>query len=291
MAPVLARLGERDVALEMIREAVRRREPFVVWLASDERYDTLRDLAGITPLALVPNVLVISPAKGIKSVKITTNTPWGVTYLWNKSYPTCPKTVTVHWDSAYHSSGKQIVECVPMGLKLAPRLAGRLVRPLGVDLSRPICFQAMRLDRWKDPHATVEAFALAKQELPELQLVVGRLAGVLNGAALGTEVVDFTTDHETPTNTGQTVVMVRPDLFRPVDEFRADMDARIRELRTSTPMEGHPPVRTPGDRAPQLAAEAREHGVAVTDATVGRLVELAGRCGIDDHPFGEDDEQ
>jgi trehalose synthase len=57
-------------------------------------------------------------------------------------------------------------------LELAPRLAGRLVRPLGVDLSRPICFQAMRLDRWKDPHSTIEAFALAKQELPELQLVI-----------------------------------------------------------------------------------------------------------------------
>jgi tripartite-type tricarboxylate transporter receptor subunit TctC len=32
-------------------------------------YDTLRDLTGITPLGLLPNVLVISPVKGIKSVK------------------------------------------------------------------------------------------------------------------------------------------------------------------------------------------------------------------------------
>jgi tripartite-type tricarboxylate transporter receptor subunit TctC len=32
-------------------------------------YDTVRDLAGITPLALIPNVLVISPAKGIHSVQ------------------------------------------------------------------------------------------------------------------------------------------------------------------------------------------------------------------------------
>ncbi len=31
-------------------------------------YDTVRDLVGITPLALVPNVLVISPDKGIKTV-------------------------------------------------------------------------------------------------------------------------------------------------------------------------------------------------------------------------------
>ncbi len=32
-------------------------------------YDTLRDFTGITPLASLPNVLVISPSKGIRSVK------------------------------------------------------------------------------------------------------------------------------------------------------------------------------------------------------------------------------
>ena len=32
-------------------------------------YDTLRDLTGVAPLGLLPNVLVIAPAKGIRSVK------------------------------------------------------------------------------------------------------------------------------------------------------------------------------------------------------------------------------
>src|SRR6476660_7483171 len=31
-------------------------------------YDTLRDFAGVTPLASLPNVLIVSPAKGWKSV-------------------------------------------------------------------------------------------------------------------------------------------------------------------------------------------------------------------------------
>ena len=35
----------------------------------NQPYDTARDFSGITPLANVPNVLVISPAKGIRSVK------------------------------------------------------------------------------------------------------------------------------------------------------------------------------------------------------------------------------
>ena len=36
-------------------------------------YDTVRDLVGITPLALVPHVLVISPDKGIKTVQDLVN--------------------------------------------------------------------------------------------------------------------------------------------------------------------------------------------------------------------------
>src|SRR3982075_2029385 len=32
-------------------------------------YDTLRDLTGVAPLGLLPNVLVIAPSKGIRSVK------------------------------------------------------------------------------------------------------------------------------------------------------------------------------------------------------------------------------
>lgn len=32
-------------------------------------YDTERDLAGVTPIAALPNVLIVSPSKGVKSVK------------------------------------------------------------------------------------------------------------------------------------------------------------------------------------------------------------------------------
>jgi len=60
----------------------------------------------------------------------------------------------------------------PRNLELAPRLAGRVVRPLGVDLARPFACQAMRLDRWGDPHAAIEAFELARDELAGLQLVL-----------------------------------------------------------------------------------------------------------------------
>ena len=45
-------------------------------------------------------------------------------------------------------------------------------RSLGIDLERPFACQVMSLDRWKDPHETLEAFALAREERPDLQLAL-----------------------------------------------------------------------------------------------------------------------
>src|SRR5204863_5750047 len=60
----------------------------------------------------------------------------------------------------------------PRNLGPAPRLAGRVVRPLGVDLGHPFLCQVMRLDRWKDPHAALELLELARDRVPDLQLVI-----------------------------------------------------------------------------------------------------------------------
>src|SRR5215211_640654 len=77
-------------------------------------------------------------------------------------------------------------------------LPGRVVRPLDVDLDNPFVFQLMRLDRWKDPHATIKAFALAREELPGLQLVLA--AELDSGDSAGwhavKEVSDYAGDHE-----------------------------------------------------------------------------------------------
>jgi trehalose synthase len=68
----------------------------------------------------------------------------------------------------------------PRNLQLEPRLPGRVVRPLGVDLDRPFCLQVLELDRWDDPHAAIDAFRIAQAEEPDLQLV---LAAILDRAA------------------------------------------------------------------------------------------------------------
>jgi trehalose synthase len=84
----------------------------------------------------------------------------------------------------------------PRNLELEPRLPGRVVRPLGVDLDRPFCLQSLELDRWDDPHYAIDCFRLASEEEPSLQLV---LAAQLDSAVsqewqAAKEVSDYAAD-------------------------------------------------------------------------------------------------
>lgn len=66
----------------------------------------------------------------------------------------------------------------PKNMDMPLRLAGHVLRSLGIDLTRPLACNVTRLDRWKDPHGVIDAFAQAKQTVPDLQLVlVGALPG------------------------------------------------------------------------------------------------------------------
>ena len=57
-----------------------------------------------------------------------------------------------------------------------------------------------------------------------LALMIGLLAGTLNGAAFGRDVVDYTVDSKTPSNTGQTIVAVNIAAFSDVLRSRKQVD-------------------------------------------------------------------
>jgi trehalose synthase len=66
----------------------------------------------------------------------------------------------------------------PKNMDMPLRLAGHVLRSLGIDLNRPLVCNVSRLDRWKDPHSVIDAFSQAKARVPDLQLVlVGALPG------------------------------------------------------------------------------------------------------------------
>lgn len=59
---------------------------------------------------------------------------------------------------------------------LPPAVASKLLRSLGVDLTRPLCCHTATFDRWKDPQGVMDVVGAARESVPELQLVI---AGVL----------------------------------------------------------------------------------------------------------------
>lgn len=63
-------------------------------------------------------------------------------------------------------------------MDLSDELCREVIANAGVDTSRLLVVQVSRFDPWKDPMGVVEAYRLAKRELPGLQLaLVGAIAG------------------------------------------------------------------------------------------------------------------
>ena len=108
-----------------------------------------------------------------------------------------------------------------------------------------------------------------------LTIAIGLLAGVLNGAAFGHEVVDHRADPTTPTNTGQLMIVFRADLFRPLSEALADLTRHLELLRRS----GGPGRAYPATRPPASGRDRRK-GVELPAAVVTALNTEAEHAGL-----------
>lgn len=115
-----------------------------------------------------------------------------------------------------------------------------------------------------------------------LSVAIGMLAGVLNGAAFGTDVVDFTNDTASETNTGQFVMALNPVAFGlTADDFSQTASRVFDEMRASEPLPGHDPVRMPGDGKTAAAERRRTQGLLLKPALCAELNALAADCGMD----------
>ena len=67
---------------------------------------------------------------------------------------------------------------------------------------------------------------------------------------------------------------IRIDTFRPIEEFKRDMERLIRELKSTPPIEGQDRVYTAGEIEFETAAERREHGVPLLRSVLAGLREV-----------------
>jgi LDH2 family malate/lactate/ureidoglycolate dehydrogenase len=113
-----------------------------------------------------------------------------------------------------------------------------------------------------------------------LAMIVGLLAGTLNGAAMGSEVVDFNKDDTSVTNTGQAIVAIDPDAFGDVAEFKARVDKLVRELRASERMPGVDRIWMPGEQSHAKHLVNEREGLALPQALREQLDKFAREMDI-----------
>ncbi|MCV0429787.1 MAG: Ldh family oxidoreductase, partial [Roseibium sp.] len=128
-----------------------------------------------------------------------------------------------------------------------------------------------------DPRRSSEGFLLpiGGPKGYGLSLVFGILAGVLNGAAFGRNVVDFNADSRSQTNTGQFILMLNIAAFTDPAGFKLSIDGVWEEMKQSRRLPGVKEIRLPGERLHATRADRSSKGIPLPDALLSNLDTLA----------------
>ena len=108
-----------------------------------------------------------------------------------------------------------------------------------------------------------------------LSLIIGILAGALNRAALGREVVDFVKETGKATNTGQAIAAIAIDAFMPAADFRRNVDQVVRDMRNSQKLPGVERIYLPGEQSHAKLLDRRARGVPMPKALRDTLDTMA----------------
>ncbi|MBN8919900.1 MAG: Ldh family oxidoreductase [Rhizobiales bacterium] len=113
-----------------------------------------------------------------------------------------------------------------------------------------------------------------------LSMMIGLLAGVLNRAAFGRDVVDFAADPKAVTNTGHAMLAIRIDTFAPADAFKRSVDAVVRDMRNSERMLGVERIYVPGEQSHLRMRDRMANGVPLPASLRKSLNEMAASLGV-----------
>jgi LDH2 family malate/lactate/ureidoglycolate dehydrogenase len=114
-----------------------------------------------------------------------------------------------------------------------------------------------------------------------LALIFGLLAGTLNGAAMGRDVIDFNKDFESATNTGQLIIAVDIKAFADVEAFKRNVDGVIRAMKQSPTLPGVEEIFLPGEQSHAKWVKRTRDGVPIPETLMARLDTLAAELMID----------
>jgi len=113
-----------------------------------------------------------------------------------------------------------------------------------------------------------------------LSLMIALLAGCMNGAAVGTQLVDFNDDETAVTNTGQTIIAVNPAFLAGFEHLLSSTGQLINEIKSSTPLPNVTEIRVPGDGAAKSQKKRSQEGIPIPASLLKNLHICAEMAGV-----------
>jgi len=109
-----------------------------------------------------------------------------------------------------------------------------------------------------------------------LALMVDVFSGVLSGAATGLAI----NADETRPNVGHFFMALDPSAFRPIDDFKRDMDRLARELKDSPKAEGQSRIYVHGEKSFARTERHRREGIPMDPKVVESLKKMGSELGV-----------
>jgi len=134
-----------------------------------------------------------------------------------------------------------------------------------------------------DPHAALKGLLapIGGYKGYGISLAVDFLCGVLTGSNYGTHFPGFLADNMIdPTDVGSVFAAVNVESFIDLPEFTAAIDKAIREIKTSTRVEGVKRIYIPGEIEFEMRAERLAHGIPIPEPVVRDFVALGRELAI-----------
>ena len=113
-----------------------------------------------------------------------------------------------------------------------------------------------------------------------LSMVIGFLAGTLNGAAFGSDVIHIGEDPNSETNTGQFIMAIDVGHFLDPAVFKANVDRISREMTGSAKLPGVDEIRMPGTNSWRIHQDRAANGIPITAPLLEKLNTAADEVGV-----------
>ncbi len=113
-----------------------------------------------------------------------------------------------------------------------------------------------------------------------LGLLVDIFSGVLSGSAFAGDVGHPSSEGRFA-NVGHFFAAIRPDVFRPIDEFKRDMDGLIQQIKNSPKAIGKDRIFIHGEKEFERAEYNAKHGVPLLVPVVNSLKEAGLQVGVE----------